>query len=239
MTYPSNSTENTLAALRAGSTTPESFLDAFAAGNVWVPIGTSNGEQATIIVVDIDDVPHARVYTSEEQLIAGAGPVRHMVAKASEFAASLPAGMGMALNLGGRDGLPIHPTGVQQLRPEHATVLPPGSRIRLGKPTPEPTNTLAAVAAQLASLPHVSEARHAMAQIDDQPPTLLLHVTMDADDEPSRDTARQAIASALAEQPLPYPVDTVFAGTGNAQLDTWFIVNADPFYRRTTPSPDQ
>jgi SseB protein C-terminal domain/SseB protein N-terminal domain len=227
MAFPDNQLEAVLADLRAGTGSADQLLRALADNELWVPLpgGASNG-QAQLPVMVLDGAPYVAVYTSQSQYARGAGEQTHMVLRGRELAGMMAEDLGLAVNPGGEVGLPVRPEGVRSMREGRRTVRA-GERLRLGEPAEEPYPLLAELRARLQSVPAVSTARRALAQAGDEPPVLLIGIEASA-----RAEALAAVKAAVAAQPVPLAVDTVFLDDPADPVAAWMLDNTDPFYRR-------
>jgi len=175
---------------------------------------------------------------------AGAGDqgepdVPHLVVPAAELARRLPGSLGIALNPGARQSVPVYPDGVAYV----ASARPAGQgsqagRVDVGYPPPGvvPPALLAAIAARLSQLPAAREAATAWLSVEFAGEGLVIAVTLD---DPSDGTAIDAVIAAIeqaaaATPPGPgIPVDVTFPGEGEPDaVDTWISAHATPFYRR-------
>ena len=169
----------------------------------------------------------------------GEPDVPHLVVPAAELARRLPGSLGIALNPGARQSVPVYPDGVAYV----ASARPAGQgsqagRVDVGYPPPGvvPPALLAAIAARLSQLPAAREAATAWLSVEFAGEGLVIAVTLD---DPSDGTAIDAVIAAIeqaaaATPPGPgIPVDVTFPGEGEPDaVDTWISAHATPFYRR-------
>jgi hypothetical protein len=167
----------------------------------------------------------------------GEPDVPHLVVPAAELARRLPGSLGIALNPGARQSVPVYPDGVAYV----ASARPAGQagqagRVDVGYPPPGvvPPALLAAIAARLSQLPAAREAATAWLSVEFAGEGLVIAVTLD---DPSDGTAIDAVIAAIeqaaaATPPGPgIPVDVTFPGEGEPDaVDTWISAHATPFY---------
>jgi hypothetical protein len=231
MAFPANNVESVLGGLRAGIGTPDQLLRALADNELWVPLpGGTTGGQAQLPIMLIEGRPYVAVYTSQEQYSRGAGEQTHMVIRGRELAGMLAEELGLAVNPGGEVGLPVRLEGVRAMRGGEQKVRT-GQNIRLGHPAEEPTALLAALAAEFAAAPGVVAARRALGQFGEGTPFLLIGVELDHAAD-WRATALAAVRAAVAAQPVPLAVDTVFLDDPADPITAWMLGHTEPFYRR-------
>lgn len=166
----------------------------------------------------------------------GEPDVPHLVVPAAELARRLPGSLGIALNPGARQSVPVYPDGVAYV----ASARPAGQagRVDVGYPPPGvvPPALLAAIAARLSQLPAAREAATAWLSVEFAGEGLVISVTLD---DPADGAAIDAVVDAIeqaaaATPPGPgIPVDVTFPGEGEPDaVDTWISAHATPFYRR-------
>ena len=233
MPFPANPLEVALVGARAGSVGADQLLGALAGHPLWVPLpgGADAQGQAQLPVLVLDDRPYVAAYTSAEQYARGAGDQAHMELTGRELAGIMPDELGLAVNPGAELGLPVHADGVRVIRGGRRTV-PAGARMRLGQPAEEPADLLAALSAAFAGVPAVLEARRALAQVGDDAPALLIGVRPDRTIGAWQPDSVAAVHAAVAEAPLPYPVETVFLDDPADPVTRWMAEHTEPFYHR-------
>jgi SseB protein C-terminal domain/SseB protein N-terminal domain len=231
MPFPANPLEVALAGVRAGTTSADELLDALGANPLWVPLpsGVDAQGQAELPVMILDSRPHVAVYTSAEQYSRGAGGQAHMEMTGRQLADLMADELGLAVNPGAELGLPVNQDGVRVLRGGRKRVAA-GTRVRLGDPAEEPHQLIAALAGAFASTPAVREARRAFAQIGDERPALLIGVRVDHGISGWQRDSLAAVTDAVAQAPVPYPVDTVFLDDDADPVNEWMLAHTDPFY---------
>jgi hypothetical protein len=169
----------------------------------------------------------------------GEPDVPHLVVPAAELARRLPGSLGIALNPGARQSVPVYPDGVAYVASARAAgQAGQARRVDVGYPPPGvvPAALLAAIAARLSPLPAAREAATAWLSVEFAGEGLVISVTLD---DPSDGTAIDAVIAAIeqaaaATPPGPgIPVDVTFPGEGEPDaVDTWISAHATPFYRR-------
>jgi hypothetical protein len=238
MAFPANQLESVLAGARSGTVTAEQLLHALRDNDLWVPLpaGASPDGNATLPVMALPDGPYVAAYTSAEQLTRAAAGQAHMVLTGQKLAALMSPELGLAVNPGGEIGLPIRASGVDTIRGQTRRVTA-GARMRLGLPVEEPHDLLTALADAFRTLPAVTEARRALAQVGEQPPALLIGVRLNTD-QPTDTGAREvtaAIQATIARVTSPYPVDTVILHDTDDPITAWLLTNTEPFYPLDDP----
>jgi len=147
--------ERALAAAVQDSTRVGDLLDELSRGRLWVPLPdnglpVTDGSAVTLPTVTYLGSDFIPAFTSADRLReAAAEPdpaqppriVPHVVVPAAELARRLPAALGIALNPGAAESVPVYPEGVAYLAAAHDAG--PGGRIRAGHPPAEPDSPLA------------------------------------------------------------------------------------------------
>jgi hypothetical protein len=161
--------------------------------------------------------------------------VPHVVVPAAELARRLPGTLGIALNPGAGESVPVYPEGVAYLA---AARFAPGAAagIRVGYPPSEPVALLAGIRSLLPSVPAARAAATAWLSIELAGEGLVISVTLDdPTDQAAKDAVVGAIerAAAAAPQDTGFPIDVTFPGEGAPdQVDEWISAHASPFYIR-------
>jgi hypothetical protein len=164
-----------------------------------------------------------------------ADTVPHVVVRAADLARLLPPSVGIALNAGASESVPVYPQGVSYLAAQEA-----GNeldRISVGPLPIRPDGLLADIAAGLMQIAQVSDASAAWLSVQFAGEGLLISVTLDDPAEAaSRDLAAGAIERAAwqaAAQDAGFPIDVTFPGESEPDhIDEWISAFATPFYRR-------
>jgi hypothetical protein len=156
----------------------------------------------------------------------------HLVVRAADLASLLPPGIGIALNPGASESVPIYPQGVAFLAADDdAADL---SRVSVG-PVPEQSDALfAEIDAGLAGIPAVSRADAAWLSVRFSGEGLLVSVTLD---DPAnyvvRDEVVTALEQAAARHDSGFPIDVTFPGVSEPDyLDRWIAAFGTQFYQR-------
>ncbi len=251
--------ERALAAVVADGTRLGELLDALSRGRLWVPLPddghpVTDGSSVTLPTVTYLGRDFVPAFTSARELrqstdpggdgTAGDDPqaepdVPHLVVPAAELARRLPGSLGIALNPGARQSVPLYPDGVAYV----ASARPAGQasqagRVDVGYPPPGvvPPALLAAIAGRLSQVPAAREAATAWLSVEFAGEGLVIAVTLD---DPSDGAAIDAVVCAIEEAaaatpPGPgIPVDVTFPGEGEPDaVDTWISEHATPFYTR-------
>ena len=241
MSFPSNAVEEALVAAQAGQGSGDRVLETLADADLWVPLprGATDTQGALPIMV-IDEVKYVAVYTSEEQFKQCAGEMSYAVAPGRAFVQTLPPELGLALNPGGNGGLPVPAAALQGMRGDE-DMAAAGTRVMLGEPAQEPDDLLDALrTAFAAAAPEVGTARRAWGKVGAYPEGLLLGIEVTPDDDRSRQSALDAVDTALQRSPVPFGVDSLFLDASldahEDPLSAWFLENTQPFYTRPSPA---
>lgn len=233
MSFPANDVEQAMLEASADPVRMPGFLAALRAGHLWVPVTADpeQGQPVTLYSVDVDGRPHTVVFTSYEQLSAWAEGVPHVVAPTPSFVEGLPPAVGLALNPGGRLGLPLAPEAVADLGTGRQTV-PAGTRLRIGEPAHEPREVLAQVSYALGEVPHVLAARRAWVQMDGAPPSLAVGLSLrpEADERAVLAAVRDAFDDVLRRSEPGFAIDVLALNGADDPIASWMQAHADPFY---------
>jgi hypothetical protein len=240
--------ERALTAATHDATKIGDLLETLRRARLWLPLPddesavTAGGavELPTVTYLGSEFVP---AYTSAELLTAmarpaatrlDAGQVPHAVVLAADLARLLPPGIGIALNAGASQSVPIYPPGVAFLATDASAA--GQDRVSLGPLPAEPGDLLAEIRAGLAGIPQAVQASAAWLSVKFSGEGMVISVTLD---DPADATARDAVVGALEEaaqaarHDAGYPIDVTFPGEGEPdQIDQWIGACAEPFYRR-------
>ena len=162
-------------------------------------------------------------------------PVKpHVVVPASALARLLPADVGIALNPGAGESVPVYPEGVRYLA--SASDADPRRRISVGPLPVRPESLLDGICSGLAGVPTVRDAAAAWLSVEFAGQGLVISVTLD---DPRDGQAQDAVIrvvehAVLAQSRDPgFPIDVTFPGEGAPDpVDDWVSSFAAPFYRR-------
>jgi hypothetical protein len=219
-----------------------------AEGEDFVPCFTS--VQRLTAWVDAADRPRAApadVQFAESarrwQRAGDARVVPHLVLPAVGLARRLPAGLGLALNADGTNGLPLYPESVSYLARLAPAGPHAGAAVGVGHPPVEPMALLDETRAGLRALRFVRYAARAWLWVPGAGEGLVISVALDDPGSAARrDAVIDTLERARAAVPLrvPFPVDVTFPGEillGNAfhspdLIDEWISHNTRPFYTR-------
>jgi hypothetical protein len=230
------------------------LLEALRSARLWLPLPPGGPQVTRDGAVTLPTVTYlggefVPAYTSAELLAQLAGgdshgdatpavrpeTVPHLVVRAADLASLLPPGIGLALNPGATESVPIYPQGVSFLAADDTAA--DLSRISVG-PMPEQPDTLfAEIDARLARIPAVSRADAAWLSVRFSGEGLVVSVTLDDPANPAvRDevvTVLEQAAAAAASQDAGFPIDVTFPGESEPDyLDRWIAAFGTPFYQR-------
>jgi hypothetical protein len=234
------------------------LLDELSRGRLWMPLPDdeppvtdgSDVHLPTVRYLGIDLVP---AFTSGARLRASVprprdpaetgpppeafAPPRlkpHIVVPAAAVARLLPADVGLALNPGAGDSLPVYPQGVAYLA--SAADVGSRSRITVGPPPDGPEVLFGGIRTGLAAVPTASQAAAAWLAVELAGEGLVISVTLD---DPKNAQARDAVLGVVERvaQATPcdpwFPIDVTFPGEGRTDpVDEWISARGVPFYRR-------
>jgi SseB protein N-terminal domain len=164
----------------------------------------------------------------------------HIVVPVAALARLLPADVGIALNPGAGESVPVYPEGVAYLASVPAP--DPHGRVSVGPPPVQPDGLLDGIRSGLAGVPAASQAAAAWLAVEFAGEGLVISVTLDdPDDGDAKDAVVSVVeraAQAAPTDPL-FPIDVTFPGEygrGEAStpdpVDEWVSACATPFYRR-------
>jgi len=227
------------------------LLDELSRGRLWLPLPddgrpVTDGSAVNLPTLTYLGTSFVPAFTSGARLrgsiprprTPGGGvyvpaPVKpHVVVPAAALARRLPADMGIALNPGAGESVPVYPEGVRYLAA--AGDADPRRRISVGPPPVQPDGLLASIRSGLAGVPAVRDAAAAWLSVDLAGEGLVIAVTLDdPEDGPAQDAVIRVIERAVLAEPQRFPVDVTFPGEGVPDpVDDWVSSSAAPFYRR-------
>jgi hypothetical protein len=248
--------ERALAAAISDSSRIGDLLDELSCGRLWLPLPddgrpVTDGSAVNLPTVTYLGSEFVPAFTSAARLRASVPRPRtadapvpragrpvalapHIVVPAAALARRLPPDVGIALNPGAGESVPIYPEGVAYLAAaQHAD---PSSRIRVGPLPFQADALLGGISSGLLGLTAVTEAAAAWLSVEFAGEGLVVSVTLD---DPSDASGQQAVlrvierAALAAPQDSWFPIDVTFPGEGAPDLvDRWIAACADPFYRR-------
>jgi SseB protein N-terminal domain len=240
--------ESALTAATRDATRLGDLFEALRAARLWLPLPDRGGaitdggavELPTVTYLGSEFVP---AYTSGELLAALArpaapggspGPIPHAIVRAADLARLLPPGIGIALNAGASESVPIYPPGVDFLAADH--VASEDYRISVGPLPFRPEGLLGRLQAGLTGLPAVAAASAAWLSVLFSGEGMIISVTLDDPaDAAARDEAVAVLERAANAAPAEtdFPIDVTFAGeSAPDHIDRWIAAHAEPFYRR-------
>jgi SseB protein N-terminal domain len=229
------------------------LLDELSRGRLWLPLPddgrpVTDGSAVNLPTLTYLGTSFVPAFTSAARLRgsvprpvtpAGGGvyvpaPVKpHVVVPASALARLLPADVGIALNPGAGESVPVYPEGVRYLASGGAD---PRRRVSVGPLPVRPESLLDGICSGLAGVPAVRDAAAAWLSVEFAGQGLVISVTLD---DPRDDRVQDAVIRAveravLAEARDPeFPIDVTFPGEGAPDpVDDWVSSSAAPFYRR-------
>jgi hypothetical protein len=164
-----------------------------------------------------------------------ADAVPHVVVRAADLARLLPPAIGIALNVGAAQSLPVYPPGVSYLAAGDAG--DDDDRISVVPLEVRPDALLAGIAAGLIGIAAVREARAAWLSVRFTGEGLLVAVTLDdPSDATVRDLAAGAVERAAWEiepDEAAFAIDVIFPGErAPDRIDEQIAAVGTPFYRR-------
>jgi len=254
--------ERALAAAVMDSAKVGDLLDELSRGRLWLPLPddgrpVTDGSAVNLPIVTYLGTEFVPAYTSADRLLtsadrlltsadrlltSAAGPgaaqpppvVPHVVVPAAELARRLPGTLGIALNPGAGESVPVYPEGVAYMAAQRPAE--PGGRIRVGHPPAEPGALLSEIRSLLPAVPAARAAATAWLSVDLAGEGLVISVTLD---DPADQAAQDAVvgaierAAAAAPQDAGFPIDVTFPGeSAPGPLDEWISAHASPFYVR-------
>lgn len=220
------------------------LLDALKSAQLWLPLPDDgrpviSGTAVTLPMVSYLGGDFVPAYSSPEMLQKLAEPDReivpHAVVRAADLARLLPGSIGIALNAGANESVPIYPEGVAYLATDDEQE--PTARISLGPPPISPDSLLAGIGAGLRAIPQARESAAAWLSVQFAGEGLLIAVSLD---DPADEIAKDAVvtvveraASMAPPEESGFPIDVTFPGERQPDyIDQWFAAFAAPFYRR-------
>jgi hypothetical protein len=156
------------------------------------------------------------------------------VVPAAALARRLPPDVGIALNPGAGESVPVYPEGVAYLAAaQHAD---PASRVRVGPLPVHPDALLAGIRAGLLGVPQVIQAAAAWLSVEFAGEGLVISATLDESaDADAQEAVIRVVEQAAQSAPADswFPIDVTFPGEDAPDLvDEWISRCAVPFYRR-------
>jgi hypothetical protein len=244
-----NTLEDALAAAVSDAGRIGDLLTVLRTARLWLPLPADGakairGTAVTLPIVSYLGSDFVPAYSSAELLQRLAeppegadppAPVPHVVVRAADLARLLPPSVGIALNAGASESVPVYPQGVSYLAAEdQAGDL---DRISVGPLPVRPDGLLAGIAAGLMAIAPVRDASAAWLSVEFAGEGLLISVTLDDPaDAHIQDLVAGAVERAAWEAAPPdasFPIDVKFPGNGERDhLDEFVSAVASSFYRR-------
>jgi len=227
------------------------LLDTLRTARLWLPLpadGTAcvHGDAVTLPTVTYLGCEFIPAYTSAELLAeladrdrpGGRGPgpeapPAHLVVRAADLARLMPPDVGIALNVGASESVPVYPQGVAFLAADEPAN---ARRVTVGPLPVEPAELLDRIRAGLAAVPQARQAAAGWLSVQFAGEGMVVSVTLD---DPGDAAARQQVidvlelAASAACHGAGYPIDVTFPGEGEPDhIDHWMATATQPFYRR-------
>ncbi len=245
--------ERALAAAIRDASRIGDLLDELSRGRLWLPLPddgrrVTDGSAVNLPTLTYLGTSFVPAFTSAARLhgsiprprTPGPGvytPARvkpHIMVPVTALARLLPGDVGIALNPGAGESVPVYPEGVRYLAAaDHAD---PRSRIRVGPLPVRPDSLLDGIGSVLADVPAVRDAAAAWLSVEFAGEGLVISVTLDdPKDVPAQDAVIRVVERAVRAQARDpgFPIDVTFIGEGAPDpVDAWIATSATPFYRR-------
>jgi SseB protein N-terminal domain len=248
---PDSAVERALAAAIRDAAHIGELLDVLRTARLWLPLpadGTPaiKGTAVTLPTVSYLGSDFVPAYSSALLLrqLAGAGqpeaPAEAMpclVVRAADLAKLLPPSIGIALNAGASESVPVYPQGVAHLAAAGESESAEMDRITVGPLPVRPDRLLADMAAGLMQITAVRDASAAWLSVEFAGEGLLISVTLD---DPADADVRDIVAGAIeraawqaSPQDAEFPIDVTFPGENERDhIDERIAAFGTPFYRR-------
>jgi hypothetical protein len=248
---PLGAVERALAAAIRDASRIGALLDALRTARLWLPLPDDGkpavtGSDVTLPTVSYLGCDFVPAYSSAELLEQLAGPddagddsradrrpvVPHAVVRAADLARLLPPSIGIALNAGASESVPIYPQGVSYLAAEDAD---DRDRIAVGPLPMQPDGLLTAIRACLRAVPAALSASAGWLSVQFAGEGMVVSVELaDPADATARDLAIAAVErAAWMAVDASFPIDVTFPGEGEPDhIDAWIAASTTPFYRR-------
>jgi hypothetical protein len=246
---PAAAVERALAAAVGDAGRIGDLLDVLRTARLWLPLPDDgaqavNGTAVTLPIVSYLGSDFVPAYSSPELLRQFAAPadgadpsasLPHVVVQAADLARLLPPSVGIALNAGASESVPVYPQGVSYLAADD--VVTHAERMSVGPLPVRPDGLLAGIAAGLIGIGAVRAASAAWLSVQFAGEGLLISVALDDPaDTGVQDLVVGAVERAAWEAAPPdtsFPMDVTFPGAGEPDhIDEWVAACATPFYRR-------
>jgi|CZKT01.1.fsa_nt_gi hypothetical protein len=225
------------------------LLEVLSRGRLWLPLAddgrpVTDGSAVNLPTVTYLGSEFVPAYISADRLLQSAWSpqeqsllvVPHVIVPAAALARLLPAALGIALNPGAGESVPVYPDGVAYLAAPRA-IVGAAERISVGPLLAEPAGLLAAIRFGLAQVRAAREAATAWLSVDSSGHGLVISVALD---DPGDEATQRAVldvvelAACAAPDESRFPIDVTFPGAGEPDVvDQWVTASAAPFYSRT------
>lgn len=227
------------------------LLEVLKTARLWLPLpddGTPaiQGSAVTLPTVSYLGSDFVPAYSSAELLQILAGPadpansaaiVPHLVVRAADLARLLPPSIGIALNAGASESVPVYPQGVGYLAASDDDEDDTAGRISLGPLPASLDGLLNGIRSGLRTIPRASKASAAWLSVQFAGEGLIISVTLD---DPADAGVREMVVAVLERaaelappQDTGFPIDVTFPGEGEHDyIDEWISAFTTPFYRR-------
>jgi hypothetical protein len=245
---PDDAVERALAAAVRDPARVGDLLDALSQGRLWLPLPddgrpVTDGSAVQLPTVRYLGSSFVPAYTSATRLLQATedlapgqrvSVVPHAVVRAADLARRLPRALGIALNPGAAESVPIYPPGIAHLAAQRATI--GGSRVTVGPLPAPPTELLAVLRAGLTRIRAARQAAAAWLCVEHAGEGMIVSVTLD---DPGHAATRESVIATLQDAvgtpsfQVNCPVDVTFPGEGEPDvIDDWISSFATPFYHR-------
>ena len=250
---PAGAVEQALAAAVTDAGRIGDLLEVLRTARLWLPLPADgaraiNGTAVTLPIVSYLGSDFVPAYSSADLLERFAGPddadhapagphapVPHVVVRAADLARLLPASVGIALNAGASESVPVYPPGVSYLATGEAAST--AGQISVEPLPVRPDSLLAGIAAGLLAVGEVREAAAAWLSVKSAGEGLLIAVKLD---DPADDAVQDVVVGAVeraaweaAPADAAFPIDVTFVASGELDgIDERVAAVGSPFYRR-------
>jgi hypothetical protein len=250
-TAPVAAVESALAAAISDAGRVGDLLDVLRTAQLWLPLPAEGaaaikGTAVTLPLVSYlgsDFVPAyasadlLRQFAEPDEASAPTAPGPHVVVRAADLARLLPPAIGIAINPGAPESVPVYPPGVSYLAADGDAG--DADRISVAPLPVRPDSLLAGIAAGLIGIAAVSDASAAWLSVRFGGEGLLISVSLD---DPADAVAQELVVGAVeraaweaAPEDTAFPIDVIFRGVGGPDhLDESVAGVASPFYRRAS-----
>jgi hypothetical protein len=246
---PAGTIEQALAAAVTDAGRIGDLLDVLRTARLWLPLPADSthavhGTAITLPIVSYLGSDFVPAYSSADLLQQfarpdaaeqPAEPIPHVVVRAVDLARLLPTTIGIALNAGASESVPVYPAGVSYLATgKNADNL---DQISVEPLPVRPDALLAGIAVGFMAITAVRASSAAWLSLKFAGEGLLVAVTLD---DPADGNVRDLVVGAVeraaweaAPQDAAFPIDVTFLGSGERDhFDECVTAAGSPFYRR-------